>query len=100
MREAAAMDDAGDWTAQYQYAYVNDKDWSVKYTDPINKVPAYKRLAIVGVGTSIKEEGKCLFQGGYLQSDWDGSAWGPAYWSGFGAGKIITSCDNAKKYQP
>ncbi len=99
MAEAASTDDQGDWSGQHMYTYVHSSDWGVTYADIQKTEPVKRRLTIIGVGTSTTQPGKCFYQVGYLQQNWNGTKWGPTFFSGFGGGKIHTTCENASEYQ-
>jgi hypothetical protein len=99
MHTAAASDDAGDWSGTHLYTYIHSKDWGVTYKDIQNTQPVKRRLAIIGVATSTAQPGKCFYQVGYLQQDWNGSEYGPTFFSGFGGGKIHTTCENANAHK-
>ena len=99
MHEAAKTDDAGNWDDTHIYTYVHSKDWGVTYKDREKTIPVKRRLAIIGVANSKTQEGKCFYQVGYLQQDWNGSGWSDTFFSGFGGGKTHTSCENAQEYK-
>lgn len=99
MRQASKDDDAGDWSAGYQYGYVASRDWNVNYVDPLKTTPAYRTLTVVGVATSMDQIGKCFYQGALLQQNWNGTEYGPVFFSGFGGGKVFLTCENAAQFK-
>lgn len=98
MAQASSSDDAGDWSKQLIYTYITYKDWQITYTNSDKVTPIKRRLGIVGIANSLTQEGKCFYQVGYLQQDWNGSEYGAIFFSGFGGGKTHTTCENAGIY--
>ncbi len=99
MLEAASIDDAGDWSSQFIYAYPSSSDWYITYETSAKITPKNKRLTVIGVGHSATQEGKCFYQVGYLQKNYNGSTYGEPYFSGFGGGKTPTTMENAMIYK-
>ena len=99
MRKAAKDDPAGDWSAGYMYTYVHGRDWGVIYTNASKTTVKARSIAIIGVATSNEQEGKCFYQPGWLQQDWNGTSFGPTYFSGYGGGKVHLNCENATLYK-
>lgn len=99
MRQAAKDDPAGDWSAGYMYTYIHGKDWGVNYADKAKTIPKYRMIAIIGVSTSNEQAGKCFYQPGWLQQDWNGTSYGPTYFAGYGGGKVHLNCENAELYK-
>ncbi len=99
MREAAAIDDAGDWSSQFMYAYPSSSDWYITYETSAKITPKNKRLTVIGVGVSATQEGKYFYQVGYLQKNYNGTTYGEPYFSGFGGGKTPTTMKNAVIYK-